>query len=119
MVIAEDEPDLRRLITMAIGSEGIELYEAGDGDKAWELICRHRPSLVILDVSMPGSRNGLSLTRDIKADAQLAGTKVILLTALNQDQDVQAGYEAGADLYLTKPFSPLELMTVVEEALEA
>lgn len=118
MVVVEDEPDLRRMISMALRSEEIDLHEAGDGDEAWALICRLRPRLVVLDVSMPGARNGLSLTRAIKADAQLAGTRVILLTALNQDCDVKAGYEAGADLYLTKPFSPLELMTVVEEALE-
>lgn len=118
MLVVEDEPDLRRMITMAIRSEEIDLHEAGDGDQAWAMICRLHPSLVVLDVSMPGARNGLALTRAIKADARLAGTRVILLTALNQEGDVKAGYDAGADLYLTKPFSPLELMTVVEEALE-
>ena len=65
----------------------------------------------------PGGKTGLELTGLIKADASLSETKVILLTSKAQDADVRAGYAAGADLYLTKPFSPLEVLTAVEEAM--
>jgi two-component system phosphate regulon response regulator PhoB len=67
---------------------------------------------------MPG-QTGLELTRAIREDAELAGTCVILLTSKAQQADIQAGLTAGADRYLTKPFSPLELLRVVEQAVEA
>jgi CheY-like chemotaxis protein len=63
------------------------------------------------------ARSGLDVTRAIKADPELAGIHVILLTAHGREADIRAGMEAGADLYLTKPFSPLQLLTAVEEAL--
>jgi DNA-binding response OmpR family regulator len=65
---------------------------------------------------MPG-RNGLDVLRLIKADPSLAGTRVILLTSKAQESDIEAGLIAGADFYLTKPFSPLDLLTRVDEAL--
>jgi CheY-like chemotaxis protein len=117
VLIADDEPRLRQLVRVTIASNQYEVLEAEDGDEAWALIQQHRPALVILDVKMPG-RDGLELTRAIKAAPELAGIHVILLTAYGQDPDVQAGQDAGADLFLTKPFSPLQLLTAVERALE-
>jgi CheY-like chemotaxis protein len=117
VLIADDEPRLRQLVRVTIASNQYAVLEAEDGDEAWALIQQHRPALVILDVKMPG-RDGLELTRAIKATPDLAGTHVILLTAFGQDADVQAGQEAGADLFLTKPFSPLQLLTAVERALD-
>jgi CheY-like chemotaxis protein len=116
VLIADDEPHLRQLVRVTIASNQYEVLEAEDGDEAWALIQQHRPALVILDVKMPG-RDGLELTRAIKAARDLAGIHVILLTAYGQDAAVQAGHEAGADLFLTKPFSPLQLLTAVERAL--
>jgi CheY-like chemotaxis protein len=116
VLIADDEPRLRQLVRVTIASNQYEVLEAEDGDEAWALIQQHRPALVILDVKMPG-RDGLELTRAIKAAPELAGIHVILLTAYGQDTDVQAGQDAGADLFLTKPFSPLQLLTAVERAL--
>jgi CheY-like chemotaxis protein len=116
VLIADDEPRLRQLVRVTIASNQYEVLEAEDGDEAWALIQQHRPALVILDVKMPG-RDGLELTRAIKAAPELAGIHVILLTAYGQDPDVQAGQDAGADLFLTKPFSPLQLLTAVERAL--
>jgi CheY-like chemotaxis protein len=76
----------------------------------------HRPAVALLDVQMPG-RSGLDLARAIRGQPQLSGTHVVLLTSKAQDADIKAGLAAGADRYLTKPFSPLELLTVVEQAL--
>jgi two-component system phosphate regulon response regulator PhoB len=117
VLIADDEPSLRLLVSATIASDEYEVIEAMDGDEAWSLICRHRPSVVLLDVQMPG-RTGLELTRSIRHNPELARTCVILLTSKAQHSDVQAGIEAGADRYLTKPFSPLELLRVVEQAIE-
>jgi len=89
-----------------------------DDDRAWRSILDHRPTLALLDVQMPG-RSGLQLTAAIKNDPELAGTHVVLLTSKTQETDIRAGLAAGADCYLTKPFSPLELLTVVERALAA
>jgi len=93
------------------------VVEAEDGAEAWSMIQKHRPSLVLLDVQMPG-RSGIEVLRSIKADPHLKTTKVILLTSKAQESDVEEGLIAGADFYLTKPFSPLDLLTRVEEALQ-
>ena len=116
VLIADDEPSLRMLIGAIIESDQYRVVEAKDGDVAWQLLQRHRPVLALLDVQMPG-RSGLDLTRAIRSDPQLHGMRVILLTSRSQVADVKAGLAAGADHYLSKPFSPLELLEVVEEAL--
>jgi CheY-like chemotaxis protein len=116
VLIADDEPSLRLLVSATIASDEYEVVEAVDGDEAWSLIRQHRPSVVLLDVQMPGM-TGLDVTRAIRNEADLAKTQVILLTSKAQQADVQAGLAAGADRYLTKPFSPLELLRVVEQAV--
>lgn len=117
VLIADDEPSLRLLVSATIESEELVVLEAEDGDEAWALLREHRPHLALLDVQMPG-RTGLELARAIRADPDLAGTKIIMLTSKAQQADVQSGLAAGADIYLTKPFSPIELLTAVEEALD-
>jgi DNA-binding response OmpR family regulator len=117
VVIADDEPSMRMLVHATIDSDDYYVVEAVDGDQAWALIQQHKPSLVLLDVQMPG-RSGLDVLRLIKADATLKATRVILLTAKAQEADVEAGLVAGAAFYLTKPFSPLDLLTRVDEALK-
>jgi DNA-binding response OmpR family regulator len=116
VLIADDEPSLRLLVTATIASDQIAVLEAADGDEAWALIERRRPELVLLDVQMPG-QTGIELTRRIRADRDLTGTRIVILTSKAQATDVASGLEAGADLYLTKPFSPLTLLTYVENAL--
>jgi CheY-like chemotaxis protein len=106
---------LRLLVAATIGSDANQVIEATDGAEAWLLIRKHRPAIAILDVQMPGL-TGLDLTRAIRSDPILSGMKVILLTANSLQADIAAGLAAGADLYLTKPFSPLQLLTVVEQA---
>ena len=116
VLIADDEPSLRLLVSATIESDQYSVLEAADGDEAWKLIQQHRPAVALLDVQMPG-RTGLELARSIKSDPALADTRVIMLTSKAQESDIAAGLAAGADLYLTKPFSPLELLTGVEQAL--
>src|SRR3954451_7104894 len=117
VLIADEETSLRLLLPATISAEPYTVVEAADGDEAWALLQRYRPRLALLDVAMPG-RTGLELTRAIRADPAVAGTYIVLLTAKAQKADVAAGLAAEADRYLTKPFSPLELLAIVEEALE-
>jgi CheY-like chemotaxis protein len=117
VVIADDEPSMRLLVHATIESDDYAVVEAGDGTQAWAMIQLHKPSLVLLDVQMPG-KSGLEVLQLVKADPSLAATRVILLTAKAQESDIEMGLIAGADFYLTKPFSPLDLLTRVEEALQ-
>jgi CheY-like chemotaxis protein len=117
VLIADDEPANRMLVAAILGSEDYNLIEARDGIEAWSMIQEHRPPLVLLDVRMPG-RTGIDILHAIKSDPQLAAIKVILLTASAQESEIGAGLAAGADSYLTKPFSPADLLSRVDEALE-
>jgi CheY-like chemotaxis protein len=117
VLIADDQHSIRVLVRATIESDLYSIVEASDGNQAWWLIQELHPDLVLLDVQMPGL-TGLQVTRAIRHDTALAGIKVIILTANAEPADIDAGLAAGADLYLTKPFSPLELLTVIEEALD-
>ena len=117
VLIADDESSIRLLVHATIESDDYSVVEAADGAEAWAKIQTLKPSLVLLDVQMPG-QTGLQVLRSIKADPGLAATRVILLTSKAQESDIEAGLIAGADFYLTKPFSPLDLLTRVEEALQ-
>jgi DNA-binding response OmpR family regulator len=116
VLIADDEPSMRLLVHATIESDDYTVYEASDGDQAWAMIQRYRPTLVLLDVQMPGM-SGLQVLRAIKSDKSMSAIHVILLTARAQESDIEEGLIAGAEYYLTKPFSPLDLLTRVEEAL--
>jgi CheY-like chemotaxis protein len=117
VLIADDESSMRLLVHATIESDDYTVVEAADGAQAWAMIQKLKPSLVLLDVQMPG-RSGLEVLRSVKADPNLATTRVILLTSKAQEADIEEGLIAGADFYLTKPFSPLDLLTRVEEALQ-
>jgi len=117
VLIADDESSIRLLVHATIESDDYAVVEAADGAQAWALTQELKPALVLLDVQMPG-QSGLEVLRSIKADPELAATRVILLTSKAQERDIEIGLIAGADFYLTKPFSPLDLLTRVEEALE-
>ena len=107
---------MRLLVHTTIQSDAYTVLEASDGDEAWTVIQQYRPALVLLDIQMPG-RTGIEILEMIKSDPSLKRTRVIMLTARALAADVEAGLAAGADFYLTKPFSPLELLARVEEAL--
>ncbi|MEN3120787.1 MULTISPECIES: response regulator [Janibacter] len=109
VVIADDDADIRDLVAFKLDAAGFTVVPASDGDEALRLITEHRPALAVLDVMMPG-QSGLDVLRSIRADEALSGTRVILLTARSRDVDVDAGFSTGADDYLTKPFSPRELV---------
>ena len=119
ILIVEDQPDIRKLIRMTLEFEDYEIHEAADGAAGLRLASAVGPDLVLLDVMMPGELDGLQVCQRIKSDPKLAGLKVVLLTARGQARDREAGQLAGADDYLVKPFSPLQLIETIERLVAA
>lgn len=119
ILIVEDQADIRMLIRMTLELGNVEIHEADNGDGGWNMVNTVRPDIVLLDVMMPGSLDGYQVCQKIKADPELAHTPVVMLTARGQVADFQAGRQVGANAYLTKPFSPLELMNTVHNILSA
>ena len=114
VLIVEDHADIRRLIRMTLEFEECEIFEASNGESGLVTAARDRPDVVLLDVMMPGEFDGLEVCRMLKLTPGLANVKVVILSASGSAADVQKGIAAGADAYLIKPFSPLELTRVVQ-----
>lgn len=110
IAVVEDQPEIRQLIRMTLEFGEFELIEAENADIGWLQMQQQKPDLVLLDVMMPGTMDGLELCRRLRSQPDTASVPVILLTARGQQRDIEAGREAGADTYLTKPFSPMELL---------
>ncbi|QRM20726.1 response regulator [Dechloromonas sp. TW-R-39-2] len=118
ILIIEDQADIRKLIKMTMELGNSEVHEADNGENGWHMVKALRPHLVLLDVMMPGSLDGYQVCQKIKQDPVLRQTAVVLLTARGQQADFDMGHQAGADAYLTKPFSPLELIDTVDGLLD-
>jgi DNA-binding response OmpR family regulator len=114
LLVADDDPTIRSIVSATVALDDFTVLQAAEGETAWALILQHKPATVLLDVDMPG-RTGLDLVRMIRAEPSLVGTRVILLTGRGLDSDVAAGRAAGADHYLTKPFSPLQLLNLIAD----
>ena len=117
ILIVEDQPDIRKLIQMTLDFGDYEVHEADNGSAALRMLDAVKPALVLLDVMMPGELDGYQVCQRIKSRPELANTRVVMLTARGQQADFEAGKKAGADRYLTKPFSPIELISTVEMML--
>ena len=97
----------------ALRAAGFRVVEGSSGAEALRLAAEHKPALALLDVNMP-DMSGLEVCGRLKAEEGMAGTKIVMLTAAAQQDDVARGFAAGADQYLTKPFSPVRLLSLVE-----
>jgi two-component system KDP operon response regulator KdpE len=115
VLIVDDEPDVRALVSEALGyaQEPAEVLEAADGDEALEVIRTKDPDIVVLDLAMP-SRDGFSVLGELRRESMLP---VIVLTARGLEHDKIRGLELGADDYMTKPFSPRELVLRIQTVL--
>ena len=119
VLIVDDEPHIRLLLEQtldALDAEGVEIHTACNGGEALASIRDNRPTLVLLDVMMP-IMNGFEVCKAVKSDPALRGTYVVLLTAKGQELDRATGAEVGADLYLTKPFDPDDVLARVAKVL--
>lgn len=110
----EDQPDIRRLIRMTLEFKGYDVTEADNGAEGLRLAHAQPPDLILLDVMMP-VLNGLDVSRLLAEDPKLRHVPVVMLSALGQAADVQAGLATGVRAYLVKPFSPWELLALTEK----
>lgn len=120
LLIVDDEAHIRMLISQTLEEledEGVDFYTAENGADALELIREEEPNLVFLDVMMP-KMNGMEVCRLVKQELGLKNVFIILLTAKGQELDRMKGQEVGANLYMTKPFDPDELLMRAKEVLE-
>ena len=118
VLIAEDEPSIVASLEFLMRRRGYETRVATDGAMALALAHEFRPDLVILDLMLP-RRSGVEVCREIRRDAGLAGTRVLMLSARGGASEVDRGLSAGADDYVTKPFSTKDLVRRVGALLEA
>ena len=116
ILAVDDEAHIRRLVQINLQRAGHRVDTAADGVEALERIQVERPDMLVLDVTMP-RLDGIELLRRLKADPETAGIRVVMLTARAQDADIFEGERSGADLYLCKPFSPVQLMQAVKDIL--
>jgi DNA-binding response OmpR family regulator len=116
ILAADDDEDILELVTFRLERSGYTVVQARDGEEAWRLALDKKPDLAVIDVMMP-KLNGFELTRRLRAEEATSRIPIILLTARAQDLDVQQGFEAGADDYIRKPFSPQELRARVQSIL--
>jgi DNA-binding response OmpR family regulator len=116
VLAADDDEDILGLVSFRLERSGYTVVQARDGEAALELAVKELPDLAVLDVMMP-KLDGFEVTRRLRADAATSRIPIILLTARAQDADVQRGFEAGADDYIRKPFSPDELRARVQAIL--
>lgn len=116
VLIIDDESSIREMIAIALEMAGYEYLEAENIQQAHEIIVDHRPDLILVDWMMPGG-SGIELTRRLKKDTTTAEIPVIMLTAKSEEDNKIQGLEVGADDYITKPFSPRELVARLKAVL--
>lgn len=117
ILVADDDPFIRRLVVFTLKKRGYEIIEAGDGKTALERIRTEKPDLAVLDVLMP-EMTGLEVTKALSQDPETAKIPVLILSASAQQSEIEAGMASGARSYLVKPFEPKALGERVAEILE-
>jgi phosphate regulon transcriptional regulator PhoB len=116
ILVVEDEPDIRKLVQYNLAQERFKVLEAEDGEQALKILQREKPNLIILDLMLPGL-SGLELCKLLRERPQTAQLPILMLTAKAGEADKVLGLEIGADDYLTKPFSPREMIARVRAIL--
>ena len=116
ILVVEDDPDIRELVSYNLGKEGYTVAAAESGERALELLPTANPDLILLDIMLPGA-DGLDVLRSLKGEPASSRIPVILATAKSEDTDIITGLELGADDYLTKPFSPKVLIARIRALL--
>jgi DNA-binding response OmpR family regulator len=116
ILIVEDEPNIVELVRMTLEDDRVRVVAASDGQTALAQASAVGPDLVLLDVNLP-DMSGLQVCEQLRASGRSGETKIVMLTAAAQQADEARGLAAGADEYLTKPFSPVRLLTIVEGML--
>jgi DNA-binding response OmpR family regulator len=118
ILVVDDEPHIRRVLSAILGSQGYDVRTARDGMEGLDELSLESVDLVILDLMMPGA-NGLEILSKIRSDPLRSDTPVIILTAKGQDADRDAAMAGGANDFMTKPFSPKKLIARIHEIIAA
>ncbi|RYG68630.1 response regulator [bacterium] len=118
ILAVDDEKHILRLVQINLEKAGYDVVTASNGREAVEAVRSEHPDLIVMDVMMP-EMDGFEALKILKADDATSSIPVVMLTAKAQDADVFQGWQSGADLYLTKPFNPMELLTFVRRILDA
>jgi len=116
ILVVDDEQDLVKLVRFNLEKDGYKVISAFNGEDALFLARKERPDLIVLDLMLPGI-DGLEVCKKLKADTELVNIAVIMLTAKGEESDITLGLKLGADDYMTKPFSPKELVARVQAVL--
>ncbi|HTY26510.1 MAG TPA: response regulator [Desulfomonilaceae bacterium] len=119
ILIVDDERDIRDLVEATLLRSDHVVFKADSGEKAIEIARSEKPHLILMDIMMPGTIDGLEATRILKRDPATRYCTIIILSAKAQISDREKGIEAGADGYFGKPFSPLELLRKVDQVLDS
>ncbi len=114
ILIVDDHADIRRLIRMTLEFKGHKVLEASNGEEGVRLATEHAPDLILMDVMMPGM-DGLTASKHLAHDPRTARIPIIMVSALGRTSDIDAGLETGVRAYLVKPFSPWELIALVDQ----
>ena len=118
ILIVDDQVEVRELIEVTLKSDRYQIIQAKNGEEAVEIANKVKPDLIFMDIMMHGSIDGLEATRRLKSNPETKNSIIIILTAKCQRGDYKKGFDAGADDYFAKPFSPLRLIKKVEEVLK-
>ena len=116
VLIADDEAHVVELVRVTLEDDRVRVLHAPDGSSALQLAAQVEPELIFLDVHLPDV-SGLEVCRRLRREPSLAGARIVMLTAAAQQDDIARGFSAGASHYLTKPFSPVRLLSLVEGLL--
>lgn len=117
ILIADDNPQILELLEAYLDLPGVRIVTAANGEQTLETVERERPNLILLDVMMP-KRSGLEICRMLKQDERYRDIPILIITALNEQADIERARELGADDFISKPVNKLDLMTRVRRLLE-
>ncbi len=118
ILIVDDHERLRMLVLATFkGNDDYHLLEASAGEEAIKIAVSEKPDLILMDLMMPGKYDGLEATRILKDNGDTKDIPIVFLTAKGQESDIDQGFQAGANDYIVKPFSPTELIQKVEKLL--
>lgn len=113
LMVVDDQPDVRLLLRLTFRNTAFQLQEFGDAESFLAAAVATPPAVVLLDVMLPGALDGLAVCRRLRALPAFRATRIVMLSARAQASDVEAGLNAGAHAYLTKPFSPAQLVHTI------
>ena len=116
ILVVDDEPNIVQYLAFVFNREGFDVATAGDGVQAMSMIRDPKPNLLILDIMMP-NKNGYEVCQEIKSDPELQDIQVVMLSSISNEDSRRHAMSQGADDYINKPFSPMQVVTRIKELL--